>query len=215
MSWKKHAYLSKAMFKIGLLYLLLVQGATSRSWKDIQVYHESSPRDAFRLEQFEKDTFSFPLEPSLSPIVPTLTRVPTRPTTPTRSPTDSPTTDPYLPNEEPPFPPSSYFNYDVRETSQFGPGYQAIVYTPQDGFTIEYQNNGWAHATTPDDYYWAEFGLNGFGTWGGTLATRDMESNQCGKIGMQSPIDIRLSGVACIERHQIRTLVSIVSKSIS
>lgn len=62
-------------------------------------------------------------------------------------------------------------------------------------------------------YYWDEFGPEGygFGPWKDTLTKRNMRgvnSNQCGNVGNQSPIDIRLSGVACIEHHQIRTRVS-------
>mmetsp|Transcript_50738 Transcript_50738/g.57467 ORF Transcript_50738/g.57467 Transcript_50738/m.57467 type:complete len:755 (+) Transcript_50738:294-2558(+) len=59
-------------------------------------------------------------------------------------------------------------------------------------------------------YYWDEFGPDGygFGPWKDVLTKRTMrgvDSNQCGNVGNQSPIDIRLSGVACIEHHQIRT----------
>jgi carbonic anhydrase len=35
-----------------------------------------------------------------------------------------------------------------------------------------------------------------------------MDQNMCGTGDEQSPIDIRLSGVACVEHHQIRTRVS-------
>ena len=34
---------------------------------------------------------------------------------------------------------------------------------------------------------------------------RGNDNNQCGNVGNQSPIDIRLSGVACVEHHQIRS----------
>jgi carbonic anhydrase len=59
-------------------------------------------------------------------------------------------------------------------------------------------------------YYWDEFGPNnyGFGPWEDTLTKRNMrgnDNNQCGYVGNQSPIDIRLSGVACVEHHQIRS----------
>lgn len=77
---------------------------------------------------------------------------------------------------------------------------------------VFYNNNGWASSSTmdvPDDnyYYWDEFGPQGFGAWKDTLTEREMRRNQCGNVGRQSPIDIRLTGVACVERHQIRTLV--------
>ena len=59
-------------------------------------------------------------------------------------------------------------------------------------------------------YYWDEFGPNnyGFGPWEDTLTKRNMrgnDNNQCGNVGNQSPIDIRLSGVECVEHHQIRS----------
>lgn len=62
-------------------------------------------------------------------------------------------------------------------------------------------------------YYWDEFGPDGkggFGPWKETLSTRNMRhgdnnNNQCGNVGQQSPIDVRMSGHACVETHQIRT----------
>ena len=76
----------------------------------------------------------------------------------------------------------------------------------ESGFAIQYQNNAWKFTQTPNNFYYKEFTNNGWGTWRGALGDHDFNDNQCGNVGMQSPIDIRLSGVACVEHHQIRTL---------
>ncbi|OEU08765.1 putative carbonic anhydrase [Fragilariopsis cylindrus CCMP1102] len=73
-----------------------------------------------------------------------------------------------------------------------------------DNDNTDYQNSPYNY------YYWDEFGPNnyGFGPWEDTLTKRNMrgnDNNQCGNVGNQSPIDIRLSGVACVEHHQIRS----------
>jgi hypothetical protein len=210
--------------------LFLAQEASARTWRDIQTYHDPSPRDAIRYQQFEIDPFKFSPAPSstmsqttteVQPQGPTgtsSTRRPTRPPvetpllpnpsptrTPTKNPTQSPSLDPFPPIDPPQNPPSQYFNYDLRDSSDHGPGYPALIHTTE-GFKIEYQNNAWTTVQTSD--YWDEFGRNGFGTWDGVLTNRNMEVNQCGNVGMQSPIDIRMSGVACVEHHQIRTRVS-------
>jgi hypothetical protein len=86
-----------------------------------------------------------------------------------------------------------------------------MEYTTGNGFAVRYTNNRWpaVEAAQPGDFYWDEFGPQGFGPWRNTLTDRHMRSqNQCGNVGRQSPIDIRLSGVACVEHHQIRTRVS-------
>jgi len=58
-------------------------------------------------------------------------------------------------------------------------------------------------------FYWDEFGPDGigFGPWKGALASRNLRStpNHCGNVGRQSPIDVRPTGVACLEHHQIRS----------
>ena len=134
------------------------------------------------------------------------TESPTISPNPTEHPTSEPTTaapssrpteeDPYPENETPLFPPASYFNYDTREESRYGPGTPGLVY--QDGqFTVAYQNNAWDNVILPKDSYWSEFDKNGFGAWKGVLAKRNPLVNQCGNVGEQSPIDVRLSGVAC------------------
>lgn len=203
------------MIKITALFLLfLAQEAVARSWRDISTYHDLSPRDKTRSVEFEEKPLEYTATPTQPPSHGT-TSPPTRspgvkPTAgdPTQNPTDSPTgTNRYPENPTPLRPPRGYFNYDVSETNPYGPGYPALVYG-DDGLEVAYQNNGWAYAVKPNNYYWDEFGSNGFGPWNGALASRGMDRNECGNTGMQSPIDIRLSGVACVEHHQIRTRVS-------
>ncbi|VEU38091.1 unnamed protein product [Pseudo-nitzschia multistriata] len=72
---------------------------------------------------------------------------------------------------------------------------------------LSYETND-SNSYSTSYYYWDEFGPEGygFGPWKGTLTGRKLRTkNQCGNVGRQSPIDIRLTGVACLEHHQIRT----------
>jgi hypothetical protein len=127
---------------------------------------------------------------------------------PTRNPTSTPTVDPYPPNPNPPLPAGSYFNYDTRKDADYGPGNPSLVYKDTTGFLVEYQNNAWGNTVVPSNFYWSEFDNNGFGAWKGVLENRNPRANQCANVGKQSPIDVRPSGVACVEHHQIRTRVS-------
>ena len=195
---------------------LLFKGTYARSWRDIETFHDPIPRNQISSLDFEKDPMAFTDVPTAAPTRPS-TKPPTKepshrtfnPKTdsPTKSPTKAPTEERYPENPPPLNPPRGYFNYDPREENPYGPGYPALAYG-DGGFAVTYQNNGWAWTQTPDEFYWDEFGPNGHGSWNGVLTSRYMEENQCGNTGMQSPIDIRLSGVACVEHHQIRVRVS-------
>lgn len=153
--------------------------------------------------------------------------------TPTESPTEEAARYAYPENSVTPIgnPPRGYFNYDTSEESWYGPGYPVIMSGGQsfDDLVVQYANNAWteyqplppihpseamaiANGKTIDgghrDYfYWDEFGPEGlgFGPWKETLRKLRDEPNQCGNVGRQSPIDIRPTGVACLEHHQIRT----------
>ena len=127
---------------------------------------------------------------------------------PTRNPTSAPTVDPYPPFPNPSLPARSYFNYDTRIDADYGPGNPSIVYKDTTGFLVEYQNNAWESTIVPNNFYWSEFDNDGFGAWKGVLENRNPRANQCANVGKQSPIDVRPSGVACVEHHQIRTRVS-------
>jgi hypothetical protein len=106
-------------------------------------------------------------------------------------------------------PPSGYFNYDVSRNSRYGPGYPSY-YQYGNEFRIKYENNAWGSVQKTDDfnYYWDEFSDSGWGAWKGVLANHNMDQSVCSNGISQSPIDIRLSGVACVETHQIRHRVS-------
>ena len=203
------SWLSKVYF------LLILHEAAARSWRDIATFHDLLPRDDMVLAHLEYDPFIFTDQPTPAPInrqtkppsaTQSHTAEPTRRSR-TDSPTKAPTGDPYPVNNPPFFPSTSYFNYDTRQNSRFGPGYPEFVYTEK-GFLLEFQNNGWAKTKLASDSYWREFDDPGYGAWAGILAGRNLEGNQCGNIGHQSPIDVRMSGVACLEHHQIRTRVS-------
>ncbi len=206
-------------------FLLLVapRKASARSWFDIELSHASNDFFHAKARDFEIDPFTWsPPDPTFSPTVaPPTTMAPE--VKPTRVPFDGglslsenvvvDTASPAVqlsdgerfPQSPIPLnPPRGYFNYNIQDSSLYGPGYPSMV-RGQDGFSVQYQNNAWKFVQNPQDFYWREFTSNGFGTWNGALATRDFEDNQCGNIGLQSPIDIRLSGVACVEHHQIRT----------
>jgi hypothetical protein len=105
---------------------------------------------------------------------------------------------------------NSFFNYDVDRFALYGPGFPEWVRHNASMLKIEYQNNGWSNVKNPNgtDFYWGEFDANGHGPWVAVLANKNLETNQCGNVGKQSPIDVRDSGATCLEHHQIRTRVS-------
>jgi hypothetical protein len=147
-------------------------------------------------------------------VTPDMTVAPTTLATeaPTQSPTTfqtaAPTIDPYPENPIPSNPPTSYFNYDTRRSNPFGPGYPQLQRYNETTLAVGYENNGWASAQIPADFYWYEFDdENGYGPWQGVLARRQPERNRCNQIGEQSPIDVRPSGAKCIEHHEVRSLV--------
>jgi endonuclease YncB( thermonuclease family) len=218
------------------LAFLLLKGADARTWRDIQTFHVISPLDLENIEPLEISPLDFTEMPSMAPTgqptknptaTPTKSSAPTVavPTTssPSAHPTKAPTTshptatatiDPFPENQTPRFPDPFYFNYETQQSAQYGPGYPALVRS-DDGFIVEYQNNGWSNWRPPtNDWYWDEFGSNGFGAWNGVLANRRLNQNKCSTGGAQSPIDVRLSGVACVEHHQIRTRVSTVLQNL-
>jgi hypothetical protein len=220
-------------FILLFLSLQLFQGACGRTWRDIDILHNSTTLGYETLpgDPFEKDPFSstVPSSSSSSNIFEReTTPPPTRDISGTRppsavftSPTEAPVPQPDYPHyvypessETPRQPPKWYFNYDTstEESSSYGPGFPVMEYTKENGFTVSYANNGWANDVLefppPPNYYWDEFGPQGTGAWKDTLTDRQLRINQCGNVGRQSPIDIRLTGVACVERHQIRTMVS-------
>mmetsp|Transcript_23446 Transcript_23446/g.55553 ORF Transcript_23446/g.55553 Transcript_23446/m.55553 type:complete len:599 (+) Transcript_23446:335-2131(+) len=104
---------------------------------------------------------------------------------------------------------SSSVAVQQRQVPQYGPGYPTGVYNRDQGFFVRYENNRWTEAATPDEFL--EFRnptYGGHGPWQSTLERHMMfspESNQCSNGRQQSPIDVRTSGVACVEHHQIRT----------
>lgn len=204
-------------------FQLLILGpyqAFSRSWTDVDLLHNSDQQFHVGVLKFEVDPFSTkrriptkspsPSPEEARPSDPKPTRVPfdgdEKPPGNTAAPATNLTdSERFFESPVPQNPPRGYFNYDIRDSSLYGPGYPAMI-RDDDGFKIVYQNNAWKFVQNPNNFYWREFTNNGFGAWSGSLATRDFSENQCGNVGMQSPIDIRLSGVACVEHHQIRTL---------
>lgn len=114
----------------------------------------------------------------------------------------------YPPIEVPQQPKAWYYNYDTRGSSDYGPGHPALRLV--DGQPVMgYDNNAWADVAEPPQSYWDEFTADaGFGPWQGVLQNRDVRRNRCGRVGMQSPIDVRPSGATCTEHHQVRSRVS-------
>lgn len=187
--------------------------------------HSGSLQDTVSAETFEIDPFvlypSNPMDNAGNPVA-SPTRNPSRPD---REPfnednyddpenqsgnpvdediLDLPDSQRFPTNPAPAIPPRDYFNYDIQQTSLYGPGYPAFM-RDENGFSVRYENNGWKFVQSPThNNYWKEFSSSGYGAWNGALASRNMNLNTCGNVGLQSPIDIRLSGVACVEHHQIR-----------
>ena len=212
---------------------LTASGVTARSWRDIELLHGFDPMQPFDMEEM----FSVenplntpaPTEPTASPTfpatskptaVPTLapTEAPTfSPTTsptyplPTNSPTELPTgvPDPYPFNPPPDNPENWYFNYDDRPDAEYGPGHYGMISDGKGGFTAGVKNNAWATVENPPDFYWKEFSANGDGPWKGVLANHNPHKNRCGRVGLQSPVDVRHNGLGtCEEHHEVRSLVS-------
>jgi hypothetical protein len=232
---RRYNAIFKCRFRTSLLLLLRLQHSWGRTWKDIVIYHNIStafddlaPFNQQAPYEVESFAFSEDIRPTSNPTTsnifappshpsPTGTRPPsTMFSNPTHPPTTSTLDDTsrytYPANAETPLrPPRGYFNYDTSSnaSAMFGPGHPVMEYNQKDGFAVTYANNGWEQvlAPRPGDYYWDEFGPQGFGPWRDTLTDRQMRYNQCGNVGRQSPIDIRPSGVACVEHHQIRTRV--------
>lgn len=210
--------------------LLMLRHVGARSWRDVETLHGLEPPLPFDLNQLFSSTDPLntpsPTGPTSAPTVPATsqptvsptlvpTLVPTTsPTTaptfspPTSSPTSSPTDvpDPYPFNEPPNNPDPWYFNYDTRPDALYGPGHPGIV-PNNDGFTVNFKNNGWTAVSNPPDSYWREFDDNGFGPWKGTLANHIPERNRCHRVGMQSPIDVFHNNLGvCHEHHEVRSL---------
>lgn len=216
------------------LALLLATTTDARTWNgDIVLFHDLSPidgeqatRDPIRLrpgDPYESNPFEFLDTPTTS------SNVFASPTTPAASPTTtsrppsatfiSPTqvpTGPTYPEDSvvPLRPPRGYFNYDSSEdgTALYGPGHPVMEYTT-DGFLVTYADNMWGGNWEPpyQNYDWDEFGYPGWGPWANTLTDHGLRTTNLCDVGTnQSPIDVRLSGVACVETHQIRILVRLL-----
>ena len=158
-------------------------------------------------------TLSFSPPPSIpvntdSPTTPMPTPTPGPTNPPTTLQTPSPTNDPYPENPVPDSPDTTYFNYDPSQSNPYGPGYPELQRYNQTTLAVGYENNGWSNVGVGNDFYWDEFDDDrGYGPWQGVLGPRQPERNLCGRIGEQSPIDVRPSGAECVEHHQIRSLV--------
>lgn len=222
--------------KLGLLQcFLLVAPSAARRWTDIFLPQDLKIRDVrLGFELYEEDPFlametatkapfptptsnSLPTVLSFSP--PPTMSIPADPNTPeptpppTNSPTvfetPSPTNDPYPENPVPLNSNAAYFNYDPDMNNPYGPGYPKLQRYNSTTLAVGYENNGWENVVVGDNFYWDEFDDDrGFGPWQGVLGPRQPERNLCGRIGEQSPIDVRSSGAECVEHHEIRSLVS-------
>ena len=183
-----------------ILLFLLCEKATARSWKDIVTYHKVSASNTYEMERIERDPYHYHGNaPASSPTNPSVICDNCG-----NYATSAPALDSYPENEEPLDPPKGYFNYNVHYLAKYGPGYPAYKMVGNT-WSLQYKNNYWAQVQRPDtNYYWDEFGNNGFGAWKGILGAHNMDQSVCGSGTNQSPIDIRKSGVACVETHQIR-----------
>jgi len=208
-----------------LLYSLLslVPIATNaRIWTDIETFHSQNPKDVSGLSYLmeEDPLYENTLTPTAAPTTlpptpqPTTTFVPssTPSVSPSAAPSSTPTEnpDPYPPNDVPPNPDPWYFNYDTSRDAKYGPGYPGLVQGNNGNIVLGFKNNGWTNAgNAPYPYNnLLEFTDNGYGPWNGVLGNRDPLANRCGRVGQQSPIDLRESGATCDEHHEVRSRVS-------
>lgn len=219
--------------KLGLLqYFLLLVPSAARQWTDIVLPQDLKIRDVrLGFELYEEDPFlametatEAPVTSATEPTVLSFSPPPTMPIpadpntpeptpVPTNSPTlfktPSPTNDPYPENPVPSNPDVTYFNYDPDMYNPYGPGYPKLQRYNSTTLAVGYENNGWENVGVGENFYWDEFDDDrGFGPWQGVLGPRQPERNLCGRIGEQSPIDVRDSGAECVEHHQIRVRVS-------
>jgi len=77
----------------------------------------------------------------------------------------------------------------------------------ENGFRAVVQNNRWAEREISPDYDWKEFDSDGSGAWKNVLANHMPSRNRCGRVGLQSPIDVKDNGLGrCSETHEVRSL---------
>lgn len=205
--------------KASLLLLYFSTNVTCRSWSKIEISQNVDIRENYlEKERTEADPFDYDFPTaSDAPNIPGTKPIEPRPCEGCDEidPRDYPSS--YQTNPVPLNPPRGYFNYDVSRNARYGPGYPSY-YQYGNEFRIRYENNAWGNVQKIDnfDYYWDEFGGDGigWGAWKGVLANHNMVQSVCSSGNNQSPIDIRLSGVACVETHQIRHRVSHQSDSL-
>lgn len=203
---------------------LIVPCALARSWKDVVLIHDANPKDTMGLAYLDAvdPRFDDTMAPTFAPttavptFAPTASQAPSASPAPTKDPTSQPSTsptasptvtDPYPMNPVPDRPDRWYFNYDTRPQSDHGPG-QPAMQVQHGKLVMGYDHNAWKDVFVDPQSYWREFTNNGFGTWKGVLDNRDPLRNRCGRIGMQSPIDLRPNGAKCEEHHEVRSRVS-------
>lgn len=213
--YKNMAKLSVAAIPCLLVVVLLSGSAHGRSWTDIAPLHGLSQPDLSSMGLMVESNPLFLSDPTASPTTAAPSRLASEAPSfqPTLVPTDTPTSAPSLapdlfpPNDAPRNPDSSYFNYDDTPGESHGPGYLGFK-NINNQMVLGYKENAWAQVKSPSDSYWNEFDGNGFGPWKGTLENRQPNRNMCGRVGMQSPINVKDSGATCDEFHEVRSLVS-------
>ena len=204
----------------GLLSVIALGKVHARTWRDINTYHALNPVDSAHMNPQESDLFDFfpPTNTTTVELLSTKTPAGIATINPVHSlltsdpvsiQTPAPTAEAFPPNPTPDSPPRSYFNYNTSIGAPYGPGHPDFIVGSNGFVTLQYEDNGWANYQVPNNFYWNEFGSNGFGPWKGVLENWNLDTSQCGNVGLQSPIDVRPSGVACVEHHQIRLRVSI------
>lgn len=211
----------------GVVLVHRIASVAGRTWRDIPLYHSRIPIDPNKNSYLvsEDAWYANTLEPTSAPSVsavpspaPTTSRPPSQvpSLTPSVAPSNTPTVpvDPYPPNNPPSQPDPWYFNYNTTKGARFGPGFPTLTQSGSD-IVINYENNYWGAVENPPYPYntWLEFTDNGWGPWKGVLENRDPLANQCGKVGLQSPIDLVDSGDPCEESHEVRSRVSPSSRS--
>ena len=159
---------------------------------DLSTILEEDPNKV--LSTREVDPFYFTSEPSVAP-----SSYPSA--EPSLLPTSRPTPRPTIWREtsEPRNAGETYFDYNPKKSSRYGPGQKKTYEVKKDGSTkIVYENNNWEKIkNSPEEVYWRPLQKD---------IKFDLSKNSCGrKSRFQSPIDIWPTDDAeCEEHHQIR-----------
>jgi carbonic anhydrase len=206
-----------------LLLTILMNCASARSWRDIELFYSIVQRDnlgpayvEFIEQLLLNETWSGNTT-GTSPIA-TATNHSDETFAPSPAPSDSPTNAPtFTPSDIPSPSPTNEPSDRPSEEPTASPTVNPYPRTtlPNEGekgyFDYDLSTNSkygpskWGSVSLPPSFYWDEFGSHGYGPWNGTLQRVDFNKNECERGQKhQSPIDVFETVSGCNETHEIR-----------